>query len=147
VGVFVNASREEIEEIRSALGLAAIQLHGDEPASLLDGWPCPVIRALRLASREDAARAIAEEHPDYFLCEGRAADAYGGRGETFDWNWARLVPAGRLIVAGGLTPENVAEAVHQLRPFAVDVASGVESSPGIKDVDRMRELIRNAKAA
>lgn len=147
VGVFVNATREQIEEIRSALALTAIQLHGDEPAELLRGWPCPVIRAIRLACPTDVETALAEYQPDHFLFEGKAGGGYGGGGETFDWSWVRPAPADRLFLAGGLTPENVAEAVRTLRPFAVDAASGVESAPGIKDESKMQELIHNAKAA
>ena len=147
VGVFVNASREEIEEIRATVGLSAVQFHGDEPPELATDWPCPVIRAFRLRTAGDADRNLAQHSADYFLCEGDAGGDYGGRGETFDWQWARPVPADRLIVAGGLEPANVAGAVRSLRPFAVDVASGVESSPGIKDFKKMQELIHNAKTA
>lgn len=147
VGVFVNAPRDEIEHLRSTVGLTAIQLHGDEPPEMVDGWSCPVIRVTRLVIAEDVDSALAEPQPDYILCEGTAAGGYGGGGETFDWTWATRLPADRLFVAGGIVPSNVAEAVRTLRPFAVDVASGVESSPGIKDVTKMRELIQNAKAA
>lgn len=147
VGVFVNASRAEIEELRDAVGLTAVQLHGDEPPELVDGWPCPVIRALRLTGSDDVARMLGGSEPDFVLCEGRAGGGYGGAGETFDWSWASAVPSDRLIVAGGLEPGNVGAAVRTLRPFAVDVASGVESSPGIKDAAKMRELIQNAKSA
>ncbi len=147
VGVFVNATRQEIEELRAAVGLTAIQLHGDEPPEMIRNWPCPVIRAVRLKGPADVDQVLAGEDPDYVLCEGQAGGGYGGGGETFDWSWASGVPVGRLIVAGGLEPGNVAEAVRTLRPFAVDVASGVESSAGFKDVTKMRELIQNAKAA
>ncbi|MBM4267596.1 MAG: phosphoribosylanthranilate isomerase [Deltaproteobacteria bacterium] len=147
VGVFVDASREEIEEIRETLALSAIQLHGDEPTELLGGWPCPVIRAVRLRTPEDADRALGAGEPAYYLCEGGAGGGYGGGGESFAWDWAKPFPRERLIVAGGLAPDNVAAAVRTLRPFAVDVASGVESAPGIKDATRMRELIDNAKTA
>ena len=147
VGVFVNASRAEIEEVRSALGLSAIQLHGDEPPEMLHGWPCPVLRAVRLSTRADVDAALADPPPDYILCEGRAGGGYGGAGETFEWAWARPLPADRLIVSGGLDPSNVAEAVRTLRPYAVDVASGVEATAGIKDAQKMRELIENAKSA
>jgi phosphoribosylanthranilate isomerase len=147
VGVFVDAPREEIERIAEAVGLDAIQLHGDEPDELLAGWPRPVIRAVRLRSPDDAAARRASEIADYVLCEGAAGGGYGGAGETFPWDWAGALPRERLIVAGGLGPENVAAAVRRLRPFAVDVASGVERAAGIKDPKRMAELIENAKAA
>lgn len=147
VGVFVNADRDEIEHVREALDLTAVQLHGDEPPELLAGWPCPVIRAHRVVDPSDVDQALAGPQPDYILCEGKAGGGYGGAGETFDWTWARPLPSDRLFVAGGLEPGNVADAVRTLRPFAVDVASGVESTAGIKDSTKMRELIQNAKAA
>lgn len=146
VGVFVDARREEIDALRAELELDAIQLHGDEPEELNRGWPCRVIRAFRLRSPADAARAL-ESRADLLLCEGAAGGGYGGAGEAFPWRWARGLPRERLIVAGGLTSGNVAEAVRTLRPFAVDVASGVELRPGVKDEARMAELIENAKTA
>lgn len=147
VGVFVNSSREEVEALRTAVGLDVIQFHGDEPSEIVRNWPCPVIRATRLATEADVDRVLASPQADYLLCEGTAGGGYGGGGETFDWRWASRLPADRLFVAGGIVPENVAEAVRGLRPFAVDVASGVEVSPGVKDPAKMKELIQNAKAA
>jgi phosphoribosylanthranilate isomerase len=147
VGVFVDASRQEIERTVGEVGLDAIQLHGEEPEELLRGWSCKVIRVVRLASEHDERARRASEIADFVLCEGRAGGGYGGAGETFPWKWATALPRDRLIVAGGLTPANVAAAVRELRPFAVDVASGVERSPGVKDSRLMAELIENAKAA
>ena len=147
VGVFVNASREEIERVRGALHLDAIQLHGDEPPEMTQGFAVPVIRTLKLRAAGDARRALERVRADYYLCEGDAGAAYGGVGAAFDREWAREVPRERLVVAGGLTPENVASAVRALRPFAVDVASGVESAPGVKDPARMAALVAHAKAA
>lgn len=147
VGVFVNAAREEIESARAELNLDAIQLHGDEPPELTRGFDVPVIRTLKLCGAEDASRGLARFSAEYYLCEGDAGAAYGGAGASFDWEWARPVPRARLIVAGGLTPDNVAAAVRALRPFAVDVASGVESAPGVKDPARMAALVAHAKAA
>ena len=147
VGVFVNASRSEIERVQAALHLDAIQLHGDEPPAMTQGFAVPVIRTLKLCAAGDASRALADVRADYYLCEGDAGAAYGGAGASFDWEWALEVPRERLIVAGGLTPDNVAAAVRALRPFAVDVASGVESAPGVKDPARMAALVAHAKAA
>ncbi|HEY8514978.1 MAG TPA: phosphoribosylanthranilate isomerase [Candidatus Binatia bacterium] len=147
VGVFVNAARDEIERLRDELELDAIQLHGDEEPEVAQGLGCTVIRALRLRGPDDAARALDRWPVDYLLCEGDAGASYGGAGASFDWAWARAVPPARLFVAGGLTPENVADAVRALRPFAVDVASGVESAPGVKDHSRMAALVKHAKAA
>jgi phosphoribosylanthranilate isomerase len=147
VGVFVNASRAEIERVQAALHLDAIQLHGDEPPEMTQGFAVPVIRTLKLCSASDASRALERVRAEYYLCEGDAGAAHGGAGASFDWDWAHAVPRERLIVAGGLTPENVAVAVRALRPFAVDVASGVESAPGVKDAARMAALVAHAKAA
>jgi phosphoribosylanthranilate isomerase len=147
VGVFVNASRADIDVVHAALALDAIQLHGDEAPDFGRGFPVPVIRALMLRAADDARSAIERYAADYFHCEGDAGAAYGGAGATFDWEWAKVVPRERLVVAGGLTPDNVAGAVRALRPFAVDVASGVESAPGVKDPARMAALVAHAKAA
>jgi len=147
VGVFVDRSRAEIEQVCAEVRLDAIQLHGDEPAEMLRGWPVPVIRALRLESAEQAALASREVAPDYFLCEGSSDRGHGGVGARFDWTWAGAFPADRLFLAGGLDPGNVADAVRAVRPFAVDVASGVESSPGRKEPALVAEFVRNAKAA
>jgi phosphoribosylanthranilate isomerase len=147
VGVFVNASRAEIDRVRVAVKLDAIQLHGDEPPEMTQGFSIPVVRMLKLRNADDARRALAAVRADYYLCEGDAGAAYGGAGASFDWDWARAVPRERLLVAGGLTPDNVADAVRALRPFAVDVASGVESAPGVKDPAKMAALVAHAKAA
>jgi phosphoribosylanthranilate isomerase len=147
VGVFVDADREEIDRVRRAVGLSAIQLHGDEPAEMVEGWDVPVIRTLHLRSRGDAALARTRPSPDFYLVEGDAGAARGGSGALFEWSWADELPADRLIVAGGLTPDNVADAVRALRPFAVDVASGVESAPGIKSPALVAAFIEHAKAA
>jgi len=147
VGIFVNAGRHEIARLRDALALDAVQLHGDETPEMAQGLAAKVIRTVRLRTPGDAARALAAWDVDYVLCEGDAGEAYGGAGAGFDWSWAQEVPRGRLFVAGGLTPDNVAQAVRALRPFAVDVASGVESAPGVKDPARMAALVAHAKAA
>jgi phosphoribosylanthranilate isomerase len=147
VGIFVNAERAQIEQIVDAVGLSAIQLSGDESSDLVEHWNVKVIRSLRLRSADDARRALDSCEPDYFLCEGHAAGAYGGAGVGFDWMWARDIPPERLFLAGGLTPDNVADAVRVVRPFAVDVATGVERSPGVKDPARMAALVAHAKSA
>lgn len=147
VGVFVDLERREIEDVRGRVRLDAIQLHGGEPAEMLQGWTVPVIRAVRLRSAEDAARAARGIDPDFYLCEGASDRGHGGVGASFDWAWAGAFPADRLFLAGGLDPGNVADAVRSVRPFAVDVASGVEASPGRKEPALVAEFVRNAKAA
>ncbi|MDC0710098.1 phosphoribosylanthranilate isomerase [Stigmatella sp. ncwal1] len=150
VGVFVNESPVTILARVRECGLTAVQLHGDEPPEACTGYGVPIIKALRVRGEEDVERArtyVGVGDVAALLLDG-AAPGYGGGGVTFDWSLvARLTDAGvPVLVAGGLTPGNVAEAVRATRPYGVDVASGVESSPGIKDVDAVRTFIRAAKA-
>jgi len=147
VGVFVNPRREDVEAARLAAGLNALQFHGDEVPELLLGWSCPVIRVIRVYDEGTVAAALEATSADYYLCEGTAGGGFGGAGVGFSWDLANEVPAGKLMVAGGLHAGNVAEAVRITRPFAVDVASGVEMSPGKKDPKKTVEFIQNAKSA
>lgn len=146
VGVFVDASTDEIRKTAERCRLTAVQLHGNEPATLaqkLGGLR--VIKAFRVAPdfRADSLR----NYPcDAFLFDTAQAGRFGGTGKIFDWKllknarWPRPV-----IVSGGLNPGNVAAAVKLLRPYAVDVSSGVEKRPGRKDHKLVKEFIRNAK--
>ncbi|WP_224367729.1 phosphoribosylanthranilate isomerase [Hyalangium versicolor] len=150
VGVFVNESPDIIRAKVRECGLTAVQLHGDEPPEACMGFGVPVIKALRVRGPEDVAKArsyVGSGDVATLLLDG-AAPGYGGGGVTFDWSLvAQLVDVGvPVLVAGGLTPGNVAEAVRATRPYGVDVASGVEASPGIKDVEAVRSFIRAAKA-
>ncbi len=146
VGVFVNQSRSHIQRVVARSGISTVQLHGDEAPELAPALSRPVIRALRVeskASLDEMARWSASA----FLLDTPTA-GFGGSGKTFDW---RLVKgAGKkapILLAGGLNPANVADAVKQVRPYGVDVASGVESAPGIKDSKKMRRFITAAKEA
>jgi phosphoribosylanthranilate isomerase len=141
VGVFVNPTLDQVAQTADAVGLTMLQLHGDEgPAFCAEAarrTGCKVIKAARVRSGADI-QALAPFHTDFHLLDSYVEGVPGGTGETFSWEIARAhrgtVPA---ILSGGLTPENVAEAVATVRPFAVDVASGVESSPGRKDPDKL----------
>ncbi len=146
VGVFANMERSEIEAIVETAGLSAVQLHGEEPPELCAGWRVPVIKAFRVRARRDIER-ISEYCVDFVLLDAYQEDALGGTGVRFDWSLLDSVDRRRLILAGGLTPENVSEAVRRIRPFAVDVASGVERAPGIKDPEKVRRFVANAKTA
>jgi phosphoribosylanthranilate isomerase len=136
VGVFVNPTLDEVAHAADLMGLSHLQLHGDEGPSFCTAAAqrtgCRVIKALRIRSRADIADAE-RYHTDLHLLDSP------GNGRTWDWGLAgerrTRVP---LIVAGGLTPENVGEAIAQARPWAVDVASGVESAPGVKDPAKVR---------
>jgi phosphoribosylanthranilate isomerase len=144
VGVFVNTARGYIEQWMRELKLDYLQFHGDEEQDALDGWPVRVIRGLRLGNASHN-EMISRCRADYILLDAWHPELFGGTGRTRAFDLAGLEP-GRVILAGGLTPENVAQAAA-LRPYAVDVASGVESTPGIKDAARLRSFILNAKSS
>jgi len=139
IGVFVNQSVEEINEIIDAAGLFGVQLHGDEPAAVIPRIKRPVIRAAGTN-----AVAVIGELPAHVtvLLDAIDSEKRGGTGRTIDWKAAAEIARRRpIVLAGGLTPGNVGEAIHIVRPYAVDVSSGVESSPGIKDHDRIRAFV------
>jgi phosphoribosylanthranilate isomerase len=152
-GVFVNPTLDELAATADAVGLTMLQLHGQEGPSFCTEAArrtgCKVIKAARVHSGAEI-QALAAYHTDFHLLDSYHAGVPGGTGETFAWDLApehrRIAPPkGRgqrvpLILSGGLTPENVGEAIAAVRPFAVDVASGVESSPGYKDADKMRRF-------
>ena len=150
VGVFVNAKPEDIRVRVRECGLTAVQLHGDEPPESCSGHGVPVIKALRVRGPDDVALArtyVGVGDVAGLLLDG-AAPGYGGGGVTFDWSLVtQLSDCGLpVLVAGGLKPSNVAEAVKATRPYGVDVASGVESSPGIKDLDAVRAFVRAVRS-
>lgn len=151
VGVFVNSSLDEIAHAAEDESLTLIQLHGDEGLQfcreVARRTGCGVIKALRVRSRADVQAAKAFR-VDYHLLDAHRPGVPGGTGESFDWEFLRgrrsKVP---LILAGGLRPENVAEAMSIVHPFAVDVASGVESAPGIKDHTLMAAFAEQANSS
>ncbi len=145
VGVFVNAPRETVAEHVRELRLDMIQFHGDEPEEFLEGWPVPVIRALRLNSgqRPDTSACAAAT---FLLVDTFNPELYGGTGRARSFSDLAGADLSRVIISGGLTPDNVAEAAA-LRPYAVDTASGVESRPGVKDHQKLRRFIENAKSS
>jgi phosphoribosylanthranilate isomerase len=145
VGVFVNATREFVAECLAEVRLDLLQFHGDEPASMLAGWPVPVVRALRLKNGE-RFEPIANASSIYTLLDTFHPGLYGGTGAKRPLSDLRGFDLTRVFISGGLDPDNVHEAAA-LSPYAVDVASGVESAPGIKDHDQLRRFIRNAKFA
>ena len=145
VGVFVNEERKNIKEIIAATGIEAVQLHGEEsPAYCASFRNVKVIKAFRVSDEFDLER-LNHYTVDAFLLDAYSKAAYGGTGETFSWEIARRAKAyGRIILAGGLTPENVAGAIREVEPYAVDVSSGVEQSPGVKDREKVRTFIAQA---
>ena len=144
-GVFVNPTLDEVSTAAEAVGLTMIQLHGDEGpafcAEVARRTGCKVIKAARVRSGADV-QALGAFAVDYHLLDSYVPDRPGGTGETFVWDIVRghrrRVP---VILSGGLTPDNVAEAIAAVRPFAVDVASGVEAAPGHKDQGRVDAFV------
>jgi phosphoribosylanthranilate isomerase len=150
VGVFVNWKSEVIMYLAHALQLDAVQLHGDESpkqlAFLEDDRP--VIKALRVGPQFAMSNFKKFRHASFFLLDAATNNKFGGSGKTFDWSIAKkAAKSHKIILAGGLTPENVAEAILGVRPFAVDVASGVESRPGEKDPGKLRAFFSEVARA
>jgi len=141
VGVFVNWDGVAIVALAKALRLAVAQLHGEESAQVVErvSRHLPVIKALRLSPGTEAADFARYRSASSFLLDTAVSGHYGGTGRTGNWHLARpAAQSHRIILAGGLTPECVGEAIRIVRPFAVDVASGVESRPGKKDPGKLR---------
>ena len=144
VGVCVNAAGELIEELLAIVD--CLQLCGDETPELCRSLGARAYKAFRVHPEFSPDDMLAYATPAYLL-DAYVQGSHGGTGKTCDWDIAaRAVALGKpVILAGGLTPENVADAVRTVRPYAVDTAGGVESAPGKKDHDRIREFIKNAK--
>lgn len=146
VGVFVDEPGDTIKEICGFCGIGTVQLHGNEPPSLLHDLPgYKIIKAFRVKEEEDL-KPLAQYHPHAFLLDSYVKGVMGGTGIPFKWEIAGLAHKyGAIILSGGLTPENVREAIRVVRPYAVDVSSGVEISPGRKDRASMKQFIFQAK--
>jgi phosphoribosylanthranilate isomerase len=150
VGVFVNARPADINSLRAFVRFDAAQLHGDENADIVSrvASSLPVIKAFRVDG--SFALATLNRFPDAFafLLDGARAGQYGGTGQTADWELARSAAAShRIILSGGLKVENVAEAIRAVRPYGVDVASGLEIKPGKKDHVRLKQFIDEVRRA
>ncbi|ALA58708.1 phosphoribosylanthranilate isomerase [Nitrospira moscoviensis] len=149
VGVFVNEEAGTVRKVMDECGLALAQLHGDETASYCEALGRPAVKALRLKDR-GTFLALAEFHGRAnvrgFLIDAYSEHAYGGTGRTVDWTLAaEAAHSAPILLAGGLTPANVAEAVRAVKPYGVDVSSGVEARPGKKDLDKVKAFIRAAR--
>ena len=143
-GVFVNESLSQIARIAEELQLSIVQLHGDETAEVVSRMrrSIRVIKAIRVRESFHVAELANFKGASSILLDGFDAQLRGGTGKSFNWKLAKSAGRKRQIfLAGGLTPENAAEAVSAARPFAIDVCSGVETRPGKKDVARMRALV------
>jgi len=150
VGVFVNWEAEPVVALCRALKLSVAQLHGDETPEVVDAvaGQMPTIKALRLTHGAPAPAYSKFRSASGFLIDAAQQGQYGGTGSTANWHLARTAAqTQRVILAGGLTPENVAEAIRVVRPYAVDVASGVESRPGRKDPAKMKAFFEQVDRA
>jgi phosphoribosylanthranilate isomerase len=147
VGVFVNQPVDEIRHVAATTGITAIQLHGDEPCAYAEALGWPVWRAVLL---KDADEEKLADWPSSttFLLDAHDPVRRGGTGQTIDWTAAaRVASQRRVVLAGGLTADNVQDAIVSVRPFGVDVSSGVEEAPGVKDLDKVARFLENARAA
>ncbi len=150
VGVFVNWTADAIDVLARALRLHAVQLHGDEsPAAVANCAAAhPVIKAFRVHDGFRPAVLARYRRAAAFLLDGFRTDLRGGTGRSFGWSIARKSRRyGKIILAGGITPENVERAIREAMPFAIDVCSGVEAKPGKKDPVRLRELMHAVEMA
>jgi len=145
VGLFMDATEETVREALKVVPLNLLQFHGDESPAFCDQFEIPYIKVLRMRDNVNVV-AFAQEYPN---ASGILLDTYskagGGSGQTFDWS---LIPENiplPLILAGGLNPENVASAVETVKPYAVDVSSGVESEPAIKDHKKIEQFIKEVQ--
>ncbi len=146
-GVFVNSTLDEVTRIADECALTMLQLHGDEGpvfcAEIARRTGAKVMKAVRVKDKASLQALGAFRGVDFHLVDAHHADLYGGTGETFDWGLLRRrrskVP---LVLSGGLTPDNVADAIHATRPWGVDTASGTEASPGVKDPAKVQAFFR-----
>ena len=147
VGVFVNESKEKIEEIASTVGLTHVQLHGDETPAFSESLSFPVIKAVGIHD-EQSLKEIENYPCEYVLLDGPKGKYSGGNGLSFDWNSISLkdLKEKKVILAGGLHGENVEEAIKLIQPYMVDVSSGVETD-GKKDLNKIQSFINKAKGS
>jgi phosphoribosylanthranilate isomerase len=152
VAVFVNEPKAKVHDVIAQGVLAngrqayeVLQFHGDEGEEYCRGWSMRVIKAFRLKGKE-SLQGMEQFPADFYLLDSWSA-GYGGSGAGFPWEWLDGVKTEKLILSGGLSIENVAEAIRRIRPYGVDVCSGVETRPGIKDHAKLKEFILAAKGA
>lgn len=146
VGVVADLDEATLVALRAAVGLDRLQLHGSEPPELVARLAPHAFKALRVGSAEDVAEA--SRYAGLVLIDAKVAGALGGTGRTVDFALAApLARARPILLAGGLRPENVADAVYAVAPWGVDAASGVEIAPGVKDLDAVAALVRAARSA
>lgn len=152
VALFVNEPRVRVTEVLALSRLPdgrrayrGLQFHGEEDGAYCQGWDVQVIKAFRI--KEQASLAPLKDFPaDYYLLDSFSS-GYGGSGKIFPWEWLAGIDTSKILLSGGLRVDNVAAAIGQIQPYGVDVCSGVEARPGIKDHVKLKEFIAAAKAA
>ena len=144
VGLFVNANPSFIDEVLCEVPLDTLQFHGDEVVGDCTQYQMPFIKSLRVTPKTNVVQ-LADNFSEAsaLLLDSHNPNSYGGTGEVFDWMLARVNIDLPIILAGGLNSENVSDAISQVNPYAVDASSGVESSPGVKDIDKILAFIRS----
>ena len=147
VGLFVNANPSFIDEILCEIPLDTLQFHGDESVLDCAQYQMPFIKSLRVKP-DTNVKEIAENFSSAsaLLLDSFSPSSYGGTGESFDWSLACVKISLPILLAGGLTVDNVADAIKQVNPYAVDASSGVESAPGVKDIDKIEAFIRHTNS-
>ncbi len=146
VGVFVNESAEQINNIVDRCNLDRVQLHGDESPAFCRKIKQRVIKAIRIKDIQ-SLKQLSEYSVSSFLLDTHSEGQQGGTGKVFDWNLAHPAKKyGKIILAGGLTPANIRRAIQRVKPYGVDVCSGVESQPGLKDHKKIQAFLKNVKA-
>ncbi|MFA5073460.1 MAG: phosphoribosylanthranilate isomerase [Nitrospirota bacterium] len=147
VGIFVNEREEKIREILTMTCIQAVQFHGDESPEFCQRFGNRVIKAFQVKDKE-SVKHMAQYHVGAFLLDSYHEKLRGGIGATFDWHLAVVAKTfGRVILAGGLTPDNAAEAVKLVQPYGVDVAGGVERETGVKDYVKLKKFITEVRRA
>ena len=147
VGIFVNEHEDRIREIQQMACIPTVQFHGDESPEFCQRFGGRVIKAFQVKNKE-SLKTMAHYRVGAFLLDSYRHGIRGGTGTTFDWHLAVVAKTfGRIILAGGLTPENVAEAVKLVQPYGVDVAGGVEKEKGIKDYAKLKKFIAEVRGA
>lgn len=146
VGVFVNEERGKVKEIAARCHLTSLQFHGEEPPSYCEGFREKTVKAFSIKD-EAILDTIPEYEVDAYLLDSYSPSRYGGTGNTFDWDIARKIKkfGVPIILSGGLDPDNVKEAIERVRPYAVDVGSGVEVEEGKKDTEKLEDFVRKVR--
>ena len=152
VALFVNEPKTRVDKVLAASrlpegrqGYRGLQFHGEEDGAYCQGWNLKVIKAFRL--KDQASLCALKGFPaDYYLLDSFSS-GYGGSGQMFPWEWLDGIDATNILLSGGLRVDNVTEAIRRIQPFGVDVCSGVEARPGIKDYGKLKEFIDAAKSA